>query len=64
MIREVVKADGVILIVGTRQAHERILQKAKGRLGDNGFVVNDWLPGTLTNSETLYVVLTLVYIIC
>jgi small subunit ribosomal protein S2 len=55
MIREVVKADGVILVVGTRRAHERILEKAKSRLGDNGFVVNDWLPGTLTNSETLYV---------
>jgi small subunit ribosomal protein S2 len=55
MIREVVKADGVILVVGTRRAHERILEKAKTRLGDNGFVVNDWLPGTLTNSETLYV---------
>jgi small subunit ribosomal protein S2 len=53
MVREVVKADGVILIVGTRDAHERILNKAKERLGDNGFVVGDWLPGTLTNSETL-----------
>lgn len=53
MIREVVQADGVVLFVGTREAHERILQKAKQRLGDNGYVVNDWLPGTLTNSETL-----------
>jgi len=59
MIREVVKADGVILVVGTRRAHERILEKAKTRLGDNGFVVNDWLPGTLTNSETLYVLFKL-----
>jgi len=59
MIREVVKADGVILVVGTRRAHERILEKAKTRLGDNGFVVNDWLPGTLTNSETLYVMIEL-----
>lgn len=58
MVREVVKADGVILVVGTRRAHERILEKAKKRLGDNGFVVNDWLPGTLTNSETLYVFLS------
>ncbi|RYY82806.1 30S ribosomal protein S2 [archaeon] len=53
MVREVVQADGVILIVGTREAHERVLNKAKARLGDNGFVVGDWLPGTLTNSETL-----------
>lgn len=53
MIREVVQADGIVLFVGTREAHERILQKAKQRLGDNGYVVNDWLPGTLTNSETL-----------
>lgn len=53
MVREVVQADGVVLMVGTRDAHQKILQKAKTRLGDNGYVVNEWLPGTLTNSETL-----------
>lgn len=53
MVREVVQADGVVLFVGTREAHERMLQKAKKRLEDNGYAVNQWLPGTLTNSETL-----------
>ena len=53
MVREVVQADGVVLLVGTRDAHGKILQKAQKRLGDNGYVVNEWLPGTLTNSETL-----------
>ena len=53
MVREVVQADGVVLLVGTREAHGRILQKAAHRLGDNGYAVSEWLPGTLTNSETL-----------
>lgn len=53
MIRDLVREDGVLLIVGTRSGHERLLNKAKGRLGDNGFVVNEWSPGTLTNSHTL-----------
>lgn len=55
MVREVVQADGVVLLVGTREAHGRILHKAAERLGDNGYAVSEWLPGTLTNSETLCV---------
>lgn len=53
LVREVVKADGVVLIIGTRDAHQKMLDKAKKRLGDNGFTAGEWLPGTLTNSETL-----------
>ena len=53
LVRDVVKADGVVLFVGTREPHKRILEKAKKRLGDNGFSVQEWLAGTLTNAETL-----------
>lgn len=56
LVRDVVKADGVVLFVGTRRGHERIIDKAAARLEGNGFgVKSKWLPGTLTNAETLWV---------
>ncbi|KAK4687162.1 small subunit ribosomal protein S2, partial [Tremellales sp. Uapishka_1] len=55
LVRDVVKADGVVLIVGTREGHKKAVEKARERLGDNGFAVTDkWLPGTLTNSQTFF----------
>lgn len=53
LVRDVVKADGVVLIVGTRGGLRKGLDKAKERLGDNGYCTTKWLPGLLTNSETL-----------
>jgi small subunit ribosomal protein S2 len=53
LVRDVVKADGVVLMVGNKPGIEKSLQKARERLGDNGFVTGKWLPGLLTNSETL-----------
>jgi small subunit ribosomal protein S2 len=53
LIRDVVKADGVVLIVGTRPGLRKGMEKAKERLDDNGFITSVWLPGTLTNSATL-----------
>ena len=53
LVRDVVKADGVVLIVGTRAGHKKGMDKAKERLGDNGYCTTKWLPGLLTNSETL-----------
>ena len=53
VVRDVVKADGVVLFVGTRPGMKRTLDRAKERLGDNGYITNKWLPGLLTNAETL-----------
>jgi len=54
LVRDVVRADGIVLFVGTRRGHERIIEKAAERLGENGYgVKGKWLPGTLTNAETL-----------
>jgi hypothetical protein len=53
LVRDVVRADGVVLVVGTRQGLKKALDKAKERLGTNGYVAASWLPGTLTNAETL-----------
>ena len=53
LVRDVVKADGVVLIVGTRAGLKKCLERAKERLGDNGYTTGKWLPGLLTNSETL-----------
>jgi len=53
LVRDVVKADGVVLFVGNRVGIEKGLKRAKERLGDNGFVTGRWLPGLLTNSDTL-----------
>ena len=55
LVRDVVRADGVVLFVGTRDGMRRSVDKAKARLEDNGYVTHRWLPGTLTNTETLYV---------
>ncbi|WRT68019.1 uncharacterized protein IL334_004994 [Kwoniella shivajii] len=54
LVRDVVKADGIVLIVGTRDGHQKMIYRAKERLEDNGFAVNDWMPGVLTNSETFF----------
>lgn len=53
LVRDVVEADGVVLIVGTRPGLRKALEKAKARMGDNGYIVDKWMPGTLTNAETL-----------
>ncbi|WVW84946.1 hypothetical protein I302_106982 [Kwoniella bestiolae CBS 10118] len=54
LVRDVVKADGIVLIVGTREGHKKMIYRAKERLEDNGYAVNDWMPGVLTNSETFF----------
>ncbi|ORX37178.1 ribosomal protein S2, flavodoxin-like domain-containing protein [Kockovaella imperatae] len=54
VIRDVVKADGVILFVGTATGMERCMDKAKKRMGDNGFMTNKWIPGLLTNPQSLF----------
>ena len=55
LVREVVAADGVVMIVGTREGHAKFMRRAHIRMGDNAYVVSEWLPGTLTNSATLCV---------
>ena len=52
VVKEVVKADGVVLIVGTRTEHRTVVRKAVERLEGNGFGVagTSWMAGTLTNS--------------
>jgi len=53
LIRDVVKEDGVVLFVGTKPGQQKCLEKAKERMGDNGYISNKWMPGLLTNAETL-----------
>lgn len=53
VVRDLVKADGVLMIVGSRAGHVKALKRARARLGDSAFVVEEWMPGTLTNSVTL-----------
>ena len=55
LVRDIVKVDGLVLVVATRPALAKCLEKAKERLEDNGYITMNWLPGTLTNTETLYV---------
>ncbi|OXG50980.1 small subunit ribosomal protein S2 [Cryptococcus neoformans] len=54
LVKDIVKADGIVLIVGTRPGHQKMIQKAKERLEDNGFAVGQWIPGLLTNAETFF----------
>jgi small subunit ribosomal protein S2 len=53
LVRDLVKADGVLMIVGSRAGHVKALRRAREKLGDSAFVVEEWMPGTLTNSVTL-----------
>ena len=53
LVRDVVKADGVVLMVGSRTGMERCMDRAKKRLSDNGFVTLKWSPGLLTNAQSL-----------
>jgi small subunit ribosomal protein S2 len=53
VVRDVVKNDGVVLFVGHRPLLKKSLEKAKGRLGDNGYTTTRWTPGVLTNAESL-----------
>lgn len=53
LVRDVAKADGVVLFVGTAQGLDRAVDRAAHRLGDGGFGVTKWLPGILTNAESL-----------
>jgi small subunit ribosomal protein S2 len=53
LVRDVVKDDGVVVFVGTRSGMQRSLERAKERLGDNGYTTAKWMPGLLTNAETL-----------
>lgn len=54
LVRDTVRADGVVLFVGQRAGQKKMVEKAKERLEDNGFAVaGKWMPGLLTNSETL-----------
>lgn len=55
LVRDVVKDDGVVLFVGSKTGHARCLERVKDRMGDNGFTSTKWVPGLLTNSETLCV---------
>jgi small subunit ribosomal protein S2 len=52
VVKDVVKADGVVLFVGTRAEHRKVVRKAVERLEGNGFGVagTSWMAGTLTNS--------------
>lgn len=50
LVRDVVKDDGTVLFVGAKQ-HQNALNKVQERLGDNGYVTHEWIPGSITNAE-------------
>jgi len=53
LVRDIVKEDGTVLFLGTRPGHKKALQKAKERLEDNGYISQEWVPGTITNAEAM-----------
>ncbi|KAJ9107072.1 hypothetical protein QFC20_003797 [Naganishia adeliensis] len=56
VVKEVVKADGVVLFVGTRAEHRSVVRRAVEKLEGNGFGVagTSWMAGTLTNSISYF----------
>jgi len=53
VIRDTVAAGGTVLFVGTKRQAQETIQEEAERCG-MPYVVQRWLPGTLTNWMTIY----------
>ncbi|GAA5916688.1 hypothetical protein JCM8208_003904 [Rhodotorula glutinis] len=54
VVKGVVERDGRVLFVGSLKGAERAVWDNAKRLGDNGFGVTKWLPGTISNAREVF----------
>lgn len=56
LVKSTVENDGIVLFVGSRNIKdsEKVLTANASKMGRNGYATSRWLPGTLTNSRTIY----------
>lgn len=54
MVKEVVERDGIVVFVGSLKGAERAVWENAKRLGENGYGVTKWLPGTISNAKEVF----------
>ncbi|GAA6004318.1 hypothetical protein JCM10207_000666 [Rhodosporidiobolus poonsookiae] len=54
VVKGVVENDGKVLFVGSLKGAERAVWENAKRLGENGYGVTKWLPGTISNAKEVF----------
>ncbi|KAL8286166.1 hypothetical protein RQP46_004654 [Phenoliferia psychrophenolica] len=54
IVRGVVERDGIVVFVGSLKGAERAVWENAKRLGENGYGVTKWLPGTISNAKEVF----------
>ncbi|GAA5870161.1 hypothetical protein JCM1840_001580 [Sporobolomyces johnsonii] len=54
VVKGVVERDGKVLFVGSLKGAERAVWENAARLGENGYGVTKWLPGTISNAKEVF----------
>lgn len=54
VVKGVVERDGKVLFVGSLKGTEKAVWENAKRLGDNGYGVVKWLPGTISNAKEVF----------
>ncbi|GAA6015162.1 hypothetical protein JCM11491_000487 [Sporobolomyces phaffii] len=54
VVKGVVERDGKVLFVGSLKGTERAVWENSKRLGENGYGVTKWLPGTISNAKEVF----------
>lgn len=53
-MKGVVERDGKVLFVGSLKGTEKAVWENSKRLGENGYGVTKWLPGTISNAKEVF----------
>ena len=54
LVKDVVERDGIVVFVGSLKGAERAVWENAKRLGENGYGVTKWLPGTISNAKEVF----------
>jgi small subunit ribosomal protein S2 len=54
VVKGVVERDGIVVFVGSLKGAERAVWENAKRLGENGYGVVKWLPGTISNAKEVF----------
>lgn len=54
VVRGVVERDGLVVFVGSLKGAERAVWENAKRLGENGYGVTKWLPGSISNAKEVF----------
>lgn len=54
VVKGVVERDGKVLFVGSLKGTEKAVWENSKRLGENGYGVTKWLPGTISNAKEVF----------